>query len=52
MQDGKRFGANDFEASNDAEAIARSGRLVLLRVPVLEIWKGQRLVRRSEKLTS
>jgi hypothetical protein len=44
----ERFGAVDFEAPHDAAAIERARQLAILRVPVVELWRGDRVVYRGD----
>jgi hypothetical protein len=47
-RDGRRFSATDFEAPDDAAAIERCRLFGVLRVPVIELWHGDRLVYRAD----
>jgi anaerobic selenocysteine-containing dehydrogenase len=44
---GKIFSADDFEAADDAGAVARAGTLVNGRATMFEVWRRDRLIHRS-----
>jgi hypothetical protein len=44
---GQKFAAYDFDADDDAQALARACFLARLKAPVFEVWQGGRMVRRE-----